>query len=159
GARAVRRARPHHAPHRAAVARARVNVAVTGGAGQLGAVVLRKLVANRKNKKGLFLGGRPPPLPAAGRLRFRPTALRAAPLAEPFAGMAAVVHLAFVVTGWLPRAEFDDINIGGSKNVFEAAARAGVGQVVYASSLAAYGVVPGHPVPLVEDSPRRLQQS
>src|SRR5262249_47036878 len=53
--------------------------------------------------------------------------------------------------------EFESINVGGSKNVFEAAARARVRRIVYASSVAAYGVVPGHPVPIVEDTPRRLQ--
>jgi nucleoside-diphosphate-sugar epimerase/putative sterol carrier protein len=134
-----------------------MNIAVTGGAGQLGAIVVRRLLANRKNKQVLCLDVRPPPLPELGRLRYVKADVRDPALAEHLAGIDAVVHLAFVVTGWLPRADFDAINIGGSKNVFEAAARAGVKQVVYASSIAAYGVVPGHPVPIVEDTPRRLQ--
>ena len=41
------------------------------------------------------------------------------------------------------------------RNVFEAAARAGVGQIIYTSSIAAYGVTPGHPDPLYEDAPRK----
>jgi UDP-glucose 4-epimerase len=66
-----------------------------------------------------------------------------------------LVHLAFVVTSYLPRAEFDAINIAGSKNIFRAAAAAGVRQIVYASSIAAYGTMPGHPIPIVETTPRR----
>jgi nucleoside-diphosphate-sugar epimerase/putative sterol carrier protein len=135
-----------------------MNIAVTGGAGQLGTHVLRRLLANRKHKQVLCLDVRPPPLPA-GRLRFISADIRDPRLADHLAGMDAVVHLAFVVTGWRPREEFDAINIGGSKNLFQAAAKAGVKQVVYASSIAAYGVVPGHPVPIVEDTPRRYQPS
>jgi nucleoside-diphosphate-sugar epimerase len=48
--------------------------------------------------------------------------------------------------------------VGGSQNVFRAAAAAGVGRIVYSSSIAAYGMLPGHPVPVVEETPRRLQQ-
>src|SRR5262249_40959197 len=70
-------------------------------------------------------------------------------------GADAVIHLAFVITDLLPRAEYDAINIGGSKNVIRAAIAAGVKTVVYTSSIAAFGLVPGHPVPLVESSPRR----
>jgi putative sterol carrier protein len=43
--------------------------------------------------------------------------------------------------------------------VFAAAAKAGVGRVVYTSSIAAYGVVHGHTLPLVEDSPRVHQRA
>jgi len=57
----------------------------------------------------------------------------------------ALVHLAFVVTEARPRAEVDAINVGGSANVFTAATQAGVTRIVYSSSIAAYGVVPGHP--------------
>jgi nucleoside-diphosphate-sugar epimerase len=64
-----------------------------------------------------------------------------------------------VVTSYLPRAEFDAINIEGSKNVFRAAATAGVRHIVYASSIAAYGTMPGHPVPIVEMTPRRCHDS
>src|SRR5439155_15924965 len=73
------------------------------------------------------------------------------------AGCDALVHLAFLVTQLLPREQFDAVNVGGSANVFHAAAAAGVRHVLYASSVAAYGIVPGHPVPLTEDSARQYQ--
>jgi nucleoside-diphosphate-sugar epimerase len=68
-----------------------------------------------------------------------------------------VVHLAFLVTQYAPREEFWSVNVGGSENVFRAALAAGVRQIVYASSVAAYGSVPGHPVPIVETTPRVYQ--
>ena len=47
-----------------------------------------------------------------------------------------VVHLAFIV---VRPAETRDINLEGSRNVFQAAVDAGVKRLVYASSVAAYG--------------------
>ena len=58
-------------------------------------------------------------------------------LAERFRGADVVVHLAFVVLGDLRQAQ--DINVRGSANVFEAAAKAGCRMLVHASSVAAYG--------------------
>ena len=76
------------------------------------------------------------------------------------AGMDAVVHLA-IATGHEGDYEEDgfnaarlDINVKGTYNVFEAAARAGVRRVVYASSLT---VVWGYPPPawVPGDAPAR----
>ena len=133
-----------------------MKVAVTGGSGQLGTHVLRRLVADRKVKQVVSIDLRPPAACGA-KLHAVTCDVRDPGLAAHLEGMDAVVHLAFLVTAYLPRAEFDAINVGGSKNVFESALRAGVGQLVYTSSVAAYGVVPGHPVPIVESTPRRHQ--
>ena len=48
-----------------------------------------------------------------------------------------------------------EVNIEGSRNVFDAAKRQGVGTVVHASSAAAYGCAPENDVPLTESSPLR----
>jgi nucleoside-diphosphate-sugar epimerase/putative sterol carrier protein len=130
-----------------------VKIAVTGGSGQLGTVVLRRLLAERGVKAVRCLDLQPP-LVASARLEHVRADVRAAGFERHLEGFDALVHLAFVVTGYRPRAEFDEINVGGSRNVLGAAARAGLKQIVYASSIAAYGVSPGQPVPLVEDSPR-----
>jgi nucleoside-diphosphate-sugar epimerase len=58
-------------------------------------------------------------------------------LADRLRGADVVVHLAFVVLGDLREA--DDINVRGSANVFDAAAKAGCRRIVFASSVAAYG--------------------
>jgi UDP-glucose 4-epimerase len=72
-------------------------------------------------------------------------------LAELFAGADVAVHLAFAIFG--DREETRRINLEGSRNVFEAAVEAGVGRLVYASSVAAYGFHPDNPQPLTEETP------
>jgi nucleoside-diphosphate-sugar epimerase len=64
-----------------------------------------------------------------------------------------VVHLAFMIMGGARASR--RVNLDGSRNVFEAAATAGVKRVVYASSVAAYGFHGENPQPLTEDVPAR----
>jgi nucleoside-diphosphate-sugar epimerase len=99
---------------------------------------------------------RPPRLVDA-KLRAVHADVRDADIGRHLAGCDALVHLAFVVTKHAAPEIAEAINVGGSKNVFEAAARGGVRRIVYSSSIAAYGVVAGHPDPIVESTPRRRQ--
>jgi nucleoside-diphosphate-sugar epimerase len=134
-----------------------MRVAVTGGSGELGTHVLRRLTADRGVSEVVCVDVRPP-LACSRKLRFVQADVRDRPaLAAAFAECDAVLHFAFIVTRKLPRDVFWGINVDGSKNAFEAAASAGVKTLIYASSIAQYGVVPGHPVPIVEDTPRRPQ--
>jgi len=64
-----------------------------------------------------------------------------------------VVHLAFMIMGGAK--ESREVNLDGSRNVFEACAAAGVERLVYASSVAAYGFHRDNPQPLTEDVPAR----
>lgn len=130
-----------------------MKVVVTGGSGQLGSRVLRRLAADRKIKGITSIDLRPPAVPGA-KIRAVTADVRDPDIVRHFAGHDALVHLAFVVTEARPRSEIDAINVGGSANVFAAAARAHLTQIVYSSSIAAYGVVPGHPEPITEETPR-----
>jgi nucleoside-diphosphate-sugar epimerase len=134
-----------------------MRIAVTGGSGELGTHVLRRLADDEAATELRCVDIRPP-LVCSPKLRFVRADVRdRAGLERAFDGCDAVLHFAFIVTRKLPRDIFWGINVDGSKNAFEAAAAAGVKSVVYTSSVAQYGVVPGHPVPIVEDTPRRLQ--
>lgn len=64
-----------------------------------------------------------------------------------------VVHLAFVIVAG--KGESREINLTGSRNVFEAAAAAGAKRLVYTSSVAAYGFHRDLPSLLTEDEPVR----
>jgi nucleoside-diphosphate-sugar epimerase/putative sterol carrier protein len=132
-----------------------MKVAVTGGSGQLGTLVLRNLGADRSVSEIVSIDLKPPRV-AIKKLRAVSADVRDPKIADHFQGCDALIHMAFVVTG--PSGpEFNAINVGGSRNVFDAAISAGVKRIVYASSIAAYGVVPGHPVPIVETTPRVYQ--
>jgi nucleoside-diphosphate-sugar epimerase len=64
-----------------------------------------------------------------------------------------VVHLAFAIVAG--GSESREVNLTGSRNVFEAAAAAGAKRLVYTSSVAAYGFHRGMPALLEEDEPVR----
>jgi nucleoside-diphosphate-sugar epimerase len=64
-----------------------------------------------------------------------------------------VVHLAFLIFG--NENESREINLRGSRNVFEAALAAGATRLIYTSSVAAYGFHEDNPEILTEDVPAR----
>lgn len=130
-----------------------MKVVVTGGSGDLGSIVLRRLAAERKVKEVVSLDLRPPLL-EAGKVRSVLADVCDPALGEHLAGADAVVHLAFIVTHRAAPEVLRRVNVEGSLNVFRAAAARGVKHLVYASSVAAYGVAPGHPRPIVEETPR-----
>jgi UDP-glucose 4-epimerase len=64
-----------------------------------------------------------------------------------------VAHLAFVIVAG--RGETREVNVTGSRNVFEATAAAGAKRLVYTSSVAAYGFHRDLPRLIDEDEPTR----
>lgn len=131
-----------------------MKVLITGATGRIGS----KLAARLEGEHELRLLSRHP---VAGDGRWHRADItdlkRVVPVCQ---GMDAVVHLA-IATGHEGDYEDDDfnaarfdINVKGTYNVFEAAARAGVKRVVYASSLTA---VWGYPAPqwVEGDAPAR----
>jgi UDP-glucose 4-epimerase len=131
-------------------------VAVTGGSGQLGALIVRRLLA-RSDIDAVVCIDRSPPRIASTKVQFIGSDIRDKNLDRHFVGCDTVVHCAFLVTSNAPADVYHSVNVEGSKNVFRAAATAGCKAVVYMSSIAAYGCVPGHPVPITEDAARVYQ--
>jgi CDP-glucose 4,6-dehydratase len=69
-------------------------------------------------------------------------------LADAVAGCDSVFHLAaqtYVGEGHATAAEAVEINVGGSRNLFVACRTAEVGEVIFASTLKAYGAAPDPP--------------
>ncbi len=129
-------------------------VAVTGGAGHFGSGVIELLLDDPEIERVVCLDVVPPKL-SHDKLEFAKADVRdEAGLEHSFEGVDTVVHLAFLIARYRPKELYEGINIEGSKNVCRAALKAGVTQLVYASSVAAYGLVRSHPVPITEDSPR-----
>ncbi len=129
-------------------------VAVTGGAGHFGSNMIQLLLADPEIEGVVCLDVVPPKI-SHDKLEYAKADVRdEAGLVRLFEGVDTVVHLAFLIARYRPKELYEGINIEGSKNVCRAAVQAGVTQLVYASSVAAYGLVRDHPVPIVEDTPR-----
>lgn len=126
-------------------------MAVTGAAGYLG----RALVARLAREPGV---GRVVALDRRADLRWPPgVSAHAIDVAAPglerlLRGLDAVFHLAFVLAAKVPDAEARRTNLEGTRSVTDAVLRAGVGRLVVAGSVSAYGAVPGRKLPLAEDA-------
>lgn len=135
-------------------------VAVTGPTGEIGKPLMSEL--ERRPEVGSVLGmARRPFDPAEEgweKVAYRRgDILDRGALAALFDGVDVAVHLAFAIFG--SREETRKVNLQGTRNVFEAAIRAGVKRLVYASSVAAYGFHPENPQPLSEEVPARGSES
>lgn len=116
-----------------------MRVLVTGATGFLGGHVLEQLRA---------AGDTPVALARAGSAvsRGAPVSVVTGDLRDPVSlrraceGMDAVIHCAGHVAAAGPWSVFEQAIVGGTRNIAEAAARAGVGTFVHVSSVAAYGV-------------------
>jgi len=133
-----------------------LTVAITGPTGEIGLAVLEEL-ERRPDVDAVRGMARRPFDPAAEgweKVAYRRgDILDRGSLAALFDGVDVAVHLAFSIFGG--RQATRRVNLEGSRNVFEAAAAAGVRRLVYTSSVAAYGFHPDNPQPLTESVPAR----
>jgi UDP-glucose 4-epimerase len=131
-------------------------VAVTGPTGEIGKPLMSELERRDEVESVVGMARRPfdPAAEGWGKVSYRRgDILDRGALAALFDGADVAVHLAFAIFGG--REETRQVNLEGTRNVFEVAIRAGVKRLVYASSVAAYGFYPENPQPLTEDVPAR----
>lgn len=121
-------------------------VLVTGGGGFIGRHVVRELVGAGWTVRVMLAPEEPAHLlegldvaeTVVGDVRDLPS------LDAAVDGCTAVVHMAAIYALWM--ADYRplyDVNVQGTVNVMEACRRAGVERIVYTSSIAALGVLPG----------------
>jgi len=124
-----------------------MKILVTGGSGLLGSAVLRELRAARPDATLSVLDLVPPDAPTdefvAGDVLQFPLVQRAA------TGCTHIVHLAAALGVGQTEAAKDvcmEVNHQGTRNVLQAAHRAGVQNLVFASSSEIYGEQPVQPI-------------
>ncbi len=114
-------------------------ILITGAAGAIGALLRTELA--RPDRELVLLDVIAPPEPAPREAARTVTAsvddLDA--LLAAAEGADAIIHLAGLATGGHPWDEYVQVNLTGTYNVLEAARRAGVARVIYASSNHAVG--------------------
>src|SRR5712664_2447677 len=115
---------------------------VTGAAGFLGSHVARQLVARGADVRVLLRPSSNNRAIADLPLEYVTGDLRdAASLARALAGVQRVFHVAADYRLWSKRSQdIYDSNVGGTKNLLEAAKRAGVEQFIYTSTVATIAV-------------------
>ena len=135
-----------------------LTVAVTGPTGTFGSGLVPLLQDDDRIERVIGIARRPfdPAERGWTKMEYRQGDVRdRSALAEAFAGVDVVVHLAFLITGNASRETTRAINVGGTLNVFRAAAEVGASRFVYASSVAAYGWHADNPESITEDWPTR----
>jgi UDP-glucose 4-epimerase len=140
-----------------------LTVAVTGPTGDIGTAFVAALERSRTIKKVIGMARRPfdPAARAWRKTEYRQGDVLDRSAVDAFVeGADVVVHLAFIIFGG-PK-ETREVNLEGSRNVFEAAAASPrCKRLVYASSVAAYGFhdEPDRPEVFTEDvAPRGAEQ-
>jgi UDP-glucose 4-epimerase len=128
---------------------------ITGGSGYIGGRLI-DLILSRGEAEIVNVDIKPPPVERAGsrfvRMDIRDRGMEALLHAE---RPDALVHLAFVLNPMRDEQTMYDIDVNGTQNALDAASKAGVQQVLVASSTTAYGAWPDNPVPLTEEDPVR----
>jgi nucleoside-diphosphate-sugar epimerase len=133
-----------------------LTVAVTGPTGDLGIAIVKALERSRAVKKIVGMARRPFD---PGEQGWKKTEYRQGDVTDSDSvrglvkGADVVVHLAFALLDASDATH--DLNVGGSRRVFEEAAKAGAERICYASSVAAYGFHADNPDWLTEDVPPR----
>src|SRR5437899_8344672 len=121
---------------------------VTGASGFLGSHVARQLVARGENVRVLLRASSNNRAIADLPLEYVTGDLRdSASLARALAGVTRVFHVAADYRLWAKhKQDIYDSNVGGTKNLLEAAKRANVAQFIYTSTVATIAVDrPEHP--------------
>ncbi|UGS37774.1 NAD-dependent epimerase/dehydratase family protein [Capillimicrobium parvum] len=119
-----------------------MKVVVTGATGNVGTAVVRALGSDERIEEIVGVARRRPPDLQLPRTVWRQADVAQDDLAPHLAGADAVIHLAWLIQPSRDERATHRVNVEGSARVFEAAARAGVGTIVYASSVGAYSEGP-----------------
>src|SRR5215203_161455 len=133
-----------------------LTVAVTGPTGDLGIAIVNALERSRSVKKIVGMARRPfdPAERGWKKTEYRQGDVTdAASVRGLVKGANVVVHLAFAIVSASDATR--DLNVEGSRRVFEEAAKAGAERICYASSVAAYGFHDDNPDWLTEEVPAR----
>ena len=118
-----------------------MRVVVTGATGNVGTSVLDALATEPRVDEIIGLARRVPEIDKP-KVRWVHADVASAELAPHFHGADAVIHLAWAIQPSHDEELMERTNVEGSRRVFEAAGDAGVGTLVYASSVGAYSPGP-----------------
>ena len=118
-----------------------MRVVVTGATGNVGTSVVRALGEEAEVEQIVGIARRRPAWTPA-KTSWVEADVVDSDLVPLFAGADAVIHLAWAIQPSHDERLLERVNVDGSRRVFEAAVKAGVGKLVHASSVGAYSEGP-----------------
>ena len=131
---------------------------ITGGSGYIGTRLVELLARREDTEKIVIADVVPPKGGYRPKTEFERVDVRdrgAVHSALQRANPDVLVHLAFILNPSHDEGLMYDVDVNGTHNVLEAAAEAGIGQVLVTTSAVAYGAFPDNPDPITEDHPVR----
>jgi len=131
---------------------------ITGGSGYIGTRLVELLARREDTDKIVIADVVPPRGGYKPKVEFERMDVRdrgAVHSALQRANPDVLVHLAFILNPVHDEGFMYDVDVNGTHNVLEAAAEAGIGQVLVTTSAVAYGAFPDNPCPITEDHPVR----
>jgi UDP-glucose 4-epimerase len=134
-------------------------IAITGSSGYLGECLIRHLATHEPDAAILGIDVVPPKKAFRGEFLDMDVRSQELSAAVELFRPDTLVHLAFVVPPMHDERTMREINVVGSRNVFEAAASAGVERLLVASSATVFGARADNPVPIDENWPGRADDS
>lgn len=118
-----------------------MRVAITGATGNVGTSVLGALAGEASIEQIVAVARRPASF-GDSRVRMVTADVATADLEPILAGADAVIHLAWLIQPSRDGRTLRATNVEGTRRVFDAAVRAGVGTIVHASSVGVYAPGP-----------------
>ena len=131
---------------------------ITGGSGYIGSRLVELLASREDTEKIVIADVVPPRGGYRPKTEFERVDVRdrgAVHSALERANPDVLVHLAFILNPTHDEGLMYDVDVNGTHNVLEAAAEAGIRQVLVTTSGVAYGAFPDNPDPITEDHPVR----
>lgn len=115
-------------------------IGVTGAGGFIGRALCERLAADGATVAGLDIAPDAEQRVTAAGAEFRlADTTDADGVAAALADCNGVIHTAAIVSDWGAMADFVRVNVGGTRNVLDAAEAAGAARVVHVSSVAVWG--------------------
>jgi UDP-glucose 4-epimerase len=118
-----------------------MRVVIVGATGNVGTSLLRALADEPQVEEVVAVARREPAM-RWPKTRFVRADVVSDDLVSLFRGFDAVVHLAWLIQPSRDEEQLHSVNVEGSERVFRAVGEAGVGALVYASSIGAYSPGP-----------------
>ena len=131
---------------------------ITGGSGYIGSRLVQHLARREDTEAIVIADVRPPSGGFRPKTEYERLDVRDAAACRALVERVrpdALVHLAFILNPSHDEYFMYEVDVNGTHNVLDAAARSDVQQVLVATSAVAYGAFPDNPVPISEDHPVR----